>query len=206
MSFGLPTPIFHSRTDTPSPLIQKRLRLESTAIGTQDAGEAAFDNCIRLPLNREGDVDMDVDMPNRFGGADSPMPDSGPIAIPALPNFCPERTPATDLLLATTSSQDPTRDGMARSLAKLNADSHAIRLRQAELEQTDKQTARTYRLAVESYEKWWGTYQTQQRAADPEWTVIPAFPVTAPKVVMFLDYETTRPKVNPISFSARNPL
>jgi len=28
-----------------------------------------------------------------------------------------------------------------------------------EIEQKDKQTARTYQLAVESYEKWWGSYQ-----------------------------------------------
>jgi hypothetical protein len=69
-------------------------------------------------------------------------------------------------------------------------------MRQAELEQQDKQTARMYRLAVESYEDWWGKYQFELQARDPTWTAVPAFPVTVAKAVMFLDYETPRPKAS----------
>lgn len=86
--------------------------------------------------------------------------------------------------------------GMLVSLAKLEKDSHVVRLRQAESEQQDKQTENTYKRAVNSYEKWWLEYQVELLALDASYTPIPAFPVTAAKAVMFLDYETKRPKVN----------
>lgn len=89
--------------------------------------------------------------------------------------------------------------GMHLSLAKLEIDSHAVRMKTAKLEDGDKQTSPVYARAVASYEKWWAAYQLQLRAADPSYTAIPAFPVTAAKAVMFLDYGTMRPKVSHLS-------
>jgi hypothetical protein len=43
---------------------------------------------------------------------------------------------------------------------------------------------------------YWDLYQDKRVAKDPSWTVIPAFPVTAAKVAMFLDHEKTREKVS----------
>jgi hypothetical protein len=112
--------------------------------------------------------------------------------MPTLPaSFPPEAE-----VEAKPAEQGHLGSGLQRSLAKLDTASHAVRLRQAALEQRDKQTAWTYSLAINSYEKWWGQYQMQLRAEDPLWTTIPAFPITAAKVVMFLEYETTRPKVS----------
>jgi hypothetical protein len=123
-----------------------------------------------------------------------------PIAIPALP------------LLLFPSNDKPAEpgdcfgSGLQRSFAKLDAASHAVRVKQAALEQQDKQTARTYSLAVSSYEKWWGHYQMQLHAEDPLWTTIPAFPITVAKAVMFLEYETTRPKVSSLCIVLIQPL
>ena len=127
--------------------------------------------CLGMPINPDGDVTMGSDVASR------------PI-----------------LASRTQSNSNPTEalSGIALSLAKLDADSHAVWLKQAEIEQKDKQTARTYQLAVESYEKWWGSYQANLSVDDASYTPIPAFPITAAKVAMFLDYETTRPKVRGI--------
>jgi hypothetical protein len=130
-----------------------------------------------------------MDTADDFGGASSPELALTPITIPTLLTFPPEEAKPAE-------PRDCLGSGLERSLAKLDAASHAVRLRQAAFEQHDKQTARTYSLAISSYEKWWGQYQMQLRAEDPLWTTIPAFPITAAKVVMFLEYETTRPKVN----------
>ena len=85
-----------------------------------------------------------------------------------------------------TEPGDCLRKGLQRSLAKLDAASHAIQLRQAALEQHDKQTARTYSLAVSSYEMWWGQYKMQLHAEDLLWTTIPTIPIMVAKVAMFL--------------------
>jgi len=125
--------------------------------------------CFGMPINPDGDVTMSS-------------------AVVSRP------------ILASQPHSNPTEalSGIALSLAKLDADSHAVRLKQAEIEQKDKQTARTYQLAIESYEKWWGSYQANLSADEVGYTPIPAFPITAAKVAMFLDYETTRPKVRGI--------
>jgi hypothetical protein len=157
---------------------QKQLRMEDRA---HIAGGGTFlSACLGMPINPDGDVTMVHDTTLLDDAASRPILASRPKS-----NSNP-----------TVARQQSSLSGMALSLAKLDADSHAVRLKQAEIEQKDKQTARTYQLAVESYEKWWGSYQASLSANDASYTPIPAFPVTAAKVVMFLDYETMRPKVN----------
>jgi len=85
--------------------------------------------------------------------------------------------------------------GMQASLAALEADSHAARLAHAKREQSDKSTAGTYKRHVDRYEKWWIRYQAEQSTSIEGWTIIPAFPITAAKVSMFLGHESTREKV-----------
>jgi hypothetical protein len=134
-----------------------------------------------------------MDTADNFGGASSSELAFTPITIPTLPASFP---PEAEAEAKPTKPGDHLGSGLQRSLAKLNAASHAVQLRQAALEQHNKQTARTYSLAVSSYEKWWGQYQMQLHAEDPLWTTIPAVPIMAAKVVMFLEYETTWPKVS----------
>jgi hypothetical protein len=201
LSSCIPTHIYHPPTDT-SPLNYKRLRTESAAQSITAAaheqgtlGESALSSCLGVPLGPEGDVSMDTT--DDFGGA-SGSSELAPITIPTLPAFPPEEAKPTE-------PGDCHGRGLQHSLAKLDAASHAVRLKQVALEQRDKQTARTYSLAVSSYEKWWGQYQMQLHAEDPQWTTIPAFPITAAKAVMFLEYETSRPKVNTLFILLRCP-
>jgi hypothetical protein len=194
MSFCTSNPIYCSPTDT-SALNYKRQRTESatqsvTLAAAHDHGESTLSSCLGLPLGPEGDVSMDT-AGDFGGGASSSELAFTPITIPTLLAFLPEG----EAEAMPAEPGDCLGSGLQRSLTKLDAASHAVRLRQAVLEQHDKQTARTYSLAVSSYEKWWGQYQMQLHAKDPLWTTIPAFPITAAKVVMFLEYETTRPKV-----------
>jgi hypothetical protein len=193
---GLPIPVYHPPTDM-SPLNYKRLRTESVAqsitlAAAREPSKGVLSSCLGVPLGPEGDVSMDT--ADNFGGAlGSSELALAPITIPTLMAFPPEEAKSTE-------PGDHHGSGLQHSLAKLDAALHAVRLRQVALEQHDKQTARTYSLAVSSYEKWWGQYQMQLRAEDPQWTTIPAFPITAAKAVMFLEYETSRPKVNSPSF------
>lgn len=85
--------------------------------------------------------------------------------------------------------------GMQASLALLEADSHAARLVRANNEQNDKSTGKTYQRHVDRFERWWTTYQADQTIKTPGRTSIPAFPITAAKVSMFLEYECNREKV-----------
>jgi hypothetical protein len=86
---------------------------------------------------------------------------------------------------------------MARSLALLDAKSHAVGLRQSKAMQNDSQTGATYARHVVRYKAWWATYQNTKCAEDPIYTPLPALPVTANKVVLFLDHETKQEKVCP---------
>jgi hypothetical protein len=61
-------------------------------------------------------------------------------------------------------------------------------------EQDDKETKRAYARHLTAYQTWWEQYQAHVLATDPDRTYIPAFPVTVSKAVMFLDYESKRPK------------
>lgn len=191
-------------TEDEAPLsIRKRLRIESSSQGFHpNVDGGTFSGLIQLPPNPGGVVSMDFNSSN--GAADdvgSPF-ESRPVSTAMVSDFLIQSKLDSPL---PNSAASELLGSLAYSLAQLDADSHAVRLRQAQLEQEDKQTARTYRLAVESYVDWWGKYQMELVTKDPTWTVIPAFPVTAAKVAMFLDYETTRPKVHLLSTSLMAP-
>ena len=89
----------------------------------------------------------------------------------------------------------PSSLGMQASLAMLDADSQAARLARTNNEQNNKSTGKTYQRHIDRYEKWWVIYQADQTAKIPGRTSIPAFPITAAKVSMFLEYECSREKV-----------
>lgn len=73
------------------------------------------------------------------------------------------------------------------SLTSIEALAQAARLRVVDQEQGDKQTAATYQRHVRSYQTWWEN--------SSGFTTISAFPITASKVTLFLEHETTREKV-----------
>jgi hypothetical protein len=88
-----------------------------------------------------------------------------------------------------------TSNSMQCSLDALDATSHAIRLRLAAEERADKGTNNAYARHVRNYVTYWDRYQAEMVADNPAWTSVPALPISAAKVLIFLDYERTREKV-----------
>jgi hypothetical protein len=207
-----------------SPLAAKRRRLDSTIgdgngppLSTEDA---AFDGCLRLSPTPDLDV-MSARFSQKLSAELEPPPSllelDHPFALlagqspsgPGLPTLQLTPTsyangpvnadvdrglsphPLPDVVLAAPNP--PT--GMQASLAALEADSHAARLAHAKREQSDKSTSVTYKRHIDRYQKWWMRYQAEQSASIEGWTAIPAFPITAAKVSMFLGHESTREKV-----------
>ena len=78
----------------------------------------------------------------------------------------------------------------------LEAASQAVWLRLAMKEQSDKSTPATYERHINHYVDWWTSYQAAEINSDSTKTVIPAFPITAAKATMFLDYTSTCAKVS----------
>jgi hypothetical protein len=70
-----------------------------------------------------------------------------------------------------------------------------VRVRQSKAVQDDSQTGGAYARHLARYQLWWESDQASRHAAEPGYMPIPTFPVTATKVAMFLEYETTREKV-----------
>ncbi|KAJ7720455.1 hypothetical protein DFH07DRAFT_689522, partial [Mycena maculata] len=101
--------------------------------------------------------------------------------------------PSPPHLVAPAASSSPTIDsiGMARSIAELEARSHAIRQTIAAEEQSDKETGTTYARQVKNYQQWWEASEALRKNENPSYTIVPAFPIIASKAV-FLEYETTR--------------
>ncbi|KAF9237433.1 hypothetical protein BU15DRAFT_30358, partial [Melanogaster broomeanus] len=61
-------------------------------------------------------------------------------------------------------------------------------------ERDDKETKRSYARHVRNYVVWWENEQSRLASECPTRPRIPALPITPAKVVLFLDYETTREK------------
>ncbi|KAG1879431.1 hypothetical protein C8R48DRAFT_685646, partial [Suillus tomentosus] len=88
-------------------------------------------------------------------------------------------------------------NGMQCSLDALDATSHEIRLRLVAEERTDKGTNDAYARHVRNYVAYWDQYQAEMVANNPTWTSVPALPISAAKVLIFLNHERTREKRKP---------
>ncbi|KAJ7763104.1 hypothetical protein DFH07DRAFT_1018491 [Mycena maculata] len=126
--------------------------------------------------------------PYRFNANNEVVDNPAPSA-PSLPSVV---APATSDGAPTPPITHAT--GLERSLAELEAESHAIREAFTAEEQSDKATGPTYAHHVRNYEHWWNTSQGHRQNDDPSHTIMPAFPITAAKVTVFLEYEMTRPQ------------
>ncbi|KAG2095328.1 hypothetical protein BD769DRAFT_1678377 [Suillus cothurnatus] len=80
---------------------------------------------------------------------------------------------------------------MQHSLSMLEQESHELRLRIGEKELEGKGTAKSYPQQVQKYQLWFDADQARTAAEDSTRVPIPAFPVTAAKVSVFLHHETT---------------
>ncbi|KAJ7761274.1 hypothetical protein DFH07DRAFT_771599 [Mycena maculata] len=69
-----------------------------------------------------------------------------------------------------------------------------IRSKKQAKEQADKATPKTYSRHYNCYETWWNTFEAAKILRNRQLVALPAMPIIAAKVVMFLQYETTREK------------
>lgn len=85
---------------------------------------------------------------------------------------------------------------MAKSMNDIEMESYDIRDGVRTKRQADTQTQQTYSRYVAAYQKWWETDQWLRVQRDPTYTAISPFPILASKVVLFLNFETSREKVS----------
>ncbi|KAG1817805.1 hypothetical protein DFJ58DRAFT_888716 [Suillus subalutaceus] len=128
-------------------------------------------------------------------GAHPPIPDGLITMDPS--EICvkdPSPAPCAAMLLEPAAAAS---NGMQRSLDALYVTSHEIRLRLAAEERADKGTNEAYARHVRNYIAYWDRYQAEMVADTPAWTSVPALPISAAKVFIFLNYERTREKRKP---------
>lgn len=71
----------------------------------------------------------------------------------------------------------------------------AIRIRATEKRQENSETGATYRRHCTRYERWWEEDNARQMREGTRLTSVPAHPITAGKVTLFLEHEMSREKV-----------
>ncbi|KAJ7035722.1 hypothetical protein C8F04DRAFT_1341641 [Mycena alexandri] len=81
-----------------------------------------------------------------------------------------------------------------KSMRVLDASTHAVRLSVTAQEQSEKGTEPVYRRHYSNYQTWFQMDQGTRNAQDSTWKEVPALPITATKVSLFLEYETSREK------------
>lgn len=95
---------------------------------------------------------------------------------------------------AISASEAPT--GLAKSLHDMNMNSYTIRDNIQATLTSDTTTDANYSRYVRDYKFWWANNEASLCNADPTRVPIPALPITAGKVITFLNYELHRPKVS----------
>src|SRR5215471_2395574 len=187
---------FLDRHGSTSPLAHKQRRVECET-------SAVADMALPAPL-----VPGPKGRP--FEGESSLLPGpSAAVSMAAGAGFVPQlpQLPSLTPLLSMPPSGHPSPSvtpapvsGLELSLARLEAESHNVRLRQAQQVQGNSLTATTYERHIRNYRDWWTQDQAARSESELGYTLIPAFPVTAAKVALFLQYETTREKVGGVFF------
>ncbi|KAF8576231.1 hypothetical protein K439DRAFT_1397563, partial [Ramaria rubella] len=84
--------------------------------------------------------------------------------------------------------------GIEKSLHEMNMLSYRVRDQIQATLVSDTTTDANYARYVRDYEFWWAKNEAHLCKDNPARTPIPPFPITAGKVILFLDYELKRPK------------
>ncbi|KAJ7745543.1 hypothetical protein DFH07DRAFT_977314 [Mycena maculata] len=157
---------------SPSPLTEKRRRRNRAQVFATSSSPARFASAVPPTLPHS---------PYRFNSRNE-VEDNPPVVSVASASTASDTTPTTP----------PT--AMQRSLQAMEEHSQVIRQKLTAEEQDDKETADTYARQVTNYQVYWNTYQAALVRDDPMLVPIPAFPIIATKVTIYLEHETTRPQ------------
>lgn len=155
----------------PSPLAQKRRRISSNTSMTTPMLPPPLPS---PPFRFDNTTDLVVDNSNDVKHT-----------LATAATFSPQVIVGSLTSDASASSAAEMQD----ALALIESDSQLVRQKKVAQEQDDKQTKPSYARHIKNYEAWWNQ--------SLHWTSrnVPAFPITAAKATLFLDYETMRPQV-----------
>ncbi|KAJ7742819.1 hypothetical protein B0H16DRAFT_1860573 [Mycena metata] len=160
---------------TSSTLTRKRQRLDSSSRPS-------------IPATPTRPVPTLPHSPYRFNSRNEVVDNPGPIPLSL-------SSSGEDLPRANRFTALPTPEAaMAHALDALEAQSHLVRQGVSAQEQSDKETAGTYKRHFTNYQVWWDGSQSSLKAQNPSHSIIPALPIIPAKVTLFLEYETTRPQ------------
>ncbi|KAJ7635953.1 hypothetical protein DFH06DRAFT_1139033 [Mycena polygramma] len=174
---GAHSSIFIPYSPSASPVTRKRARLDRTPTSSLPA----------TPTRRS--VPPLPHSPYLFNANNEVVDNPSPL-IPSQPAFAPIIPAAT----VSLPQADAGASAMQQAMDALEARSHLIRQTIAAEEQSDKETGATYARQVQNYEAWWILSQALLLRDGPAHVSIPAFPITAAKVTVYLEYETTCPQ------------
>lgn len=90
----------------------------------------------------------------------------------------------------------PPQSGIESSLAFLDAETYQAHLERTARDKQSTATGRDYGRHFNRYKTWWVDRQAAMLKENPNWTPIPALPITAAKAASFIEHESTRQKVS----------
>jgi hypothetical protein len=174
----------------PSPLASKRRRLDAAM------AQGSVENISVDPCHLPGDSSTESFATRSLCHSASPGASTAPVPV-----FPDTGKPSPPRSMAATPTMPPamlsiTSPRTRHSLDLIEVESHQLRLQKEEQEQSGKQTMKTYRRHLKSYVAWWERTQADVTANDPTRIFVPAMPITAAKVTLFLQHESTREKVS----------
>ncbi|KAF7369757.1 hypothetical protein MVEN_00307500 [Mycena venus] len=102
--------------------------------------------------------------------------------------------PSDHATCAPATSAVPNDAGLKSSYEALESQSQLLRQNFVVQNQEGKSTGGTYERHYKNYTAWFEEREARLVQQDPSYQPIPALPITAAKVTLFLDYEMTRPQ------------
>ncbi|KAJ7165925.1 hypothetical protein C8R46DRAFT_1219700 [Mycena filopes] len=113
---------------------------------------------------------------------------------PSAPPPIPPTNPAVNAAGSSAPLPPSGASALQKSHDALEAQSQLLRQALLAKTQERKATGDTYGRHFKGYDAWFTAHQAGLAVNDPEYAVIPSLPITVAKVVLFLDYEMTRPQ------------
>ena len=81
-------------------------------------------------------------------------------------------------------------------MRRIEEEARQLSIKRREAWKSGKGTEKAYTRQLNRYEDWWGEDQARRKIEEGEaYEAEAAHPITPAKVILYLEYETTRPKV-----------
>ncbi|EJD35984.1 hypothetical protein AURDEDRAFT_130288, partial [Auricularia subglabra TFB-10046 SS5] len=118
-----------------------------------------------------------------------------PVPAPVLPLVSHAASPAVGPIPGLDPSLLMDEElSVADAEALLFDQTHERRVARDRAQQEATNTDKTYRRHVQNYLEHWERRQDEEQQRNPAWPRVPAMPINATKVAIFIEYEMTREK------------